>query len=222
MLITVKKTGYIKNNHYYEREGNFFLKKLSFGKKILLLALRILGFQIASIITYFIMVMVVTMVFSDKEANVETPYMLIATLITQTSVLVLAYKPVWLLGEDHAADLIIGKTKRHPFAGLLVGLCAVSPMILAWLMNLLLVFFSFNFNFFSTVLGYLLYSWEPYFTLCYTYLPANAWYAPLIYLPALLPIPLLCQLAYWNGMRGVTWRKKVREYRRVKELKVEK
>ena len=212
-----------KIEELYQKKGReFIVERVSFNKKMLLLAVKILGLQIASIITYFFIVMLVTMFFSDKEANVEAPYMLIATVITQASVLLLIYKPLWGLGEEHATDLIIGRTKRRPYAGLAVGLYAISPIILAWAVNLLLNFFTFNFSFFSTVLGYLLYSWEPYFDLCYIYLPDGAWYTPFIYLPAMLPIPALCHIAYRNGLHGITLREKIKAYRKAKTVKVEK
>ena len=95
----------------YQKKGReFIVERVSFNKKMLLLAVKILGLQIASIITYFFIVMLVTMFFSDKEANVEAPYMLIATVITQASVLLLIYKPLWGLASLSEKNIVTSIT----------------------------------------------------------------------------------------------------------------
>ena len=195
----------------HQKGWEFFLRKQTFTNKIVRLAGRVLCTQLASILTYFVLVLVV-MSFWDDPSKDMTPIYLLATAGSQISVLCLIYKPIWLLGEDHATDLRIGKTRRCPAAGLIIGLCGVSPAIIAWLANLILSFSHSSSSIADSVLGYMLYVWAPYFNM----IPHGAWYSPLLFLPALVPVPILSHIAFYRGMRGLTLKKSIQEWKQRK------
>lgn len=186
------------------------MKKKSFVNRLFRLAGRVFCTQLVSILTYAVMVLVVMTLLDRTKEKAMSPIYLVATLVAQVSVLVVLYRPLWLFGEDHATDLKIGKVRRLPYAGLLIGAIGISPAILAWLGSCVLALLGTQSSLFDEILGYMLYAWAPYFE-C---IPHNGWYASLFYLPAIVPVPLVCQIAFWRGLHGKDWVKTIRERRR--------
>lgn len=183
------------------------------------MACKLVGYQLIAMFIYVIMALVVLMIFADEEGYVYPWNELYATLLTEIVVLILVYKPLWALGDEHAGSLLMTHTRGTKYSGLLVGLFGVSPIIVAWFFDTLLGIFSLNFSLLTSILGYMLYPWEPYFNICKLYLDANAWYMPLIYIPAIVPIPILCHIAYTNGVKGITLKKTIRNYRKQRAAK---
>ena len=176
------------------------------------MAWKLVGYQLVAMFIYVIMTLVVMVIFADEDGYVYPWNEVYATLLTEIVVLTMAYKPLWMLGDDHAGSLKMAHTRGTKYSGLQVGLFAVSPIIVAWFFDLLLGIFSLNFSLFTSILGYMLYPWEPYFNICKLYMDISAWYMPLIYVPTILPIPILCHIAYTNGVKGVTLKKTIRNY----------
>lgn len=185
------------------------MKKKSFANRLLRLAGRVFCTQIASVLTYVVMMLVVMTLFDHTEEKAMSPVYLIATFVTQFSVLLILYQPLWLFGEDHATDLKIGKIRPLPVAGLLIGAIGISPAILAWLCMWIFALLGIQSSVVNDILGYMLYAWAPYFEL----IPHNGWYASLFYLPAILPVPLTCQIAFYRGLHGKNLKKTIRQRR---------
>ena len=172
-------------------------KKHSFERAMARMAWKLVGYQLVAMFIYVIMTLVVMVIFADEDGYVYPWNEVYATLLTEIVVLTMAYKPLWMLGDDHAGSLKMAHTRGTKYSGLQVGLLAI---------------FSLNFSLFTSILGYMLYPWEPYFNICKLYMDISAWYMPLIYVPTILPMPILCHIAYTNGVKGVTLKKTIRNY----------
>lgn len=182
-------------------------------------AWKLVGYQLIAMFIYVIMILVVMMIFADNEGYVYPWNEMYATLLTEIVVLALAYKPLWDIGDEHAGSLQMAHTRGTKYSGLQIGLLGVSPIIVAWFFDTLLGIFSLNFSLLTSILGYMLYPWEPYFNVCKLYLGATAWYMPFVYIPAIVPIPILCHIAYTNGVKGVTLKKTIRNYQKKRAAK---
>ena len=196
------------------KEGCRLFKKHSFERLMAHTVWKVITFQLVAMLVYVVMILVVMMIFADDEGYVYPWNEMFATLFTEIVVLILAYKPLWLLGEEHAGSLQMRTVRGSSYSGLIIGLWSVSPIILAWFINLTLGIFSASTTVFNSILGYLLYPWEPYFRVCRLYIDSSAWYMPFTYIPAIIPIPTLCHIAYRNGMNGVTLKRMLRRITR--------
>jgi len=196
------------------KEGHVVLKKVfqkhSFERSMARMVCKLIGYQLLAMLIYVVMTLLVMMIFADKEGYINPWNEVFATIFTEAVVLIIAYKPLWNLGEEHAGSLQMRYTRGTKYSGLQMGLLAVSPIIVAWFFDMLLGFFSLNASIFNSILGYMLYPWEPYFNVCKLYLDATAWYMPFFYIPAIIPLPILCHVAYTNGIKGWTVHKALR------------
>lgn len=193
------------------------LKKHSFERAMARAAVKLIGNQLLAMLIYVVMILVVMVLFADEDGYVYPWNEMFATLFTLLVVLGISYQPIWLLGEEHAASLHMHHVRGTEWSGLQIGLLAVSPIIVAWFFDTLLGIFSINAPIFNTILAYMLYPWEPYFNVCKLYMDTEAWYMPLIYLPAIVPIPLFCHWAYRNGCKGITFKSLKRAYQKKRE-----
>ena len=181
------------------------------------LAIKVLGFQLFSIILYVIPVMLVTGFAGDEQGSFELYWQLVASVLTQIVACVLIYKPLWIAGEDHAADLRTGHDRIYPLTGLWIGLGAMSPFIISWVFYFLQCAFHFRASFFENILYYGIYAWAVLPDVLVTYhIIENAVLRALCWLPILAIIPLECHIAFTRGLKGLTLKRTIRTRREEK------
>lgn len=184
---------------------NHSVKKKSFVRRCIELAIKVLGFQLFSIILYVIPVMLVTGFAGDEQGSFELYWELVASVITQLIVCVLIYKPLWLAGEDHAADLRTGHERLYPLTGLWIGLGAMSPFLIGWFFYFIQCVFRVNLDLFEKVLFYGLYAWAVLPDVLSTYqIIESVVLRSFCWLPILAIIPLECHIAFTRGLKGLT------------------